>query len=118
MKIGVMIETPAAAIMADELAQVSDFFSIGSNDLCQYTLAADRQNKALEYLLQDIEPVMRLISHTAERAHRHGIWVGICGELAADTSLTERFIGMGIDELSVSAPYILQIRERILDCNI
>lgn len=116
MKIGIMIETPAAAVMADELAAVSDFFSVGTNDLCQYTLAADRQNKSVGYVCNDIEPVLRLIAFAAKGAHRHGIWIGVCGELAADTSLTERFIEMGIDELSVAAPYILTLREKIRSC--
>lgn len=117
IKVGIMIETPAAAVMADELAAVSDFFSVGSNDLCQYTLAADRQNKSVEYVCNDIEPVLRLMAFAAKGAHRHGIWIGVCGELAADTSLTERFIEMGIDELSVSSPYILAVREKIRNSN-
>lgn len=108
-----MIETPAAAVMSDELAEVSDFFSVGSNDLCQYTLAADRQNRSVEYICKDVESTLRLIEHAAKSAHKHGIWIGVCGELASDTSLTERFIAMGIDELSVSAPYILAVREKI-----
>lgn len=113
MQVGIMIETPAAAIMADELAQVSDFFSVGSNDLCQYTLAADRQNRSVEYICHDVEPALRLIEYAAMSAHKHGIWIGVCGELASDIALTERFIAMGIDELSVSAPYILAVREKI-----
>lgn len=113
MPLGIMIETPAAAVMAEELAAVSDFFSVGSNDLCQYTLAADRQNRSVEYICRDTEPTLRLIGYAAEAAHRHGIWIGVCGELAADTSLTERLISMGIDELSVSAPYVLSVREKI-----
>lgn len=113
MQVGIMIETPAAAVMSDELAEVSDFFSVGSNDLCQYTLAADRQNRSVEYICKDVESTLRLIEHAAKSAHKHGIWIGVCGELASDTSLTERFIAMGIDELSVSAPYILAVREKI-----
>lgn len=113
MQVGIMIETPAAAIMADELAEVSDFFSVGSNDLSQYTLAADRQNRSVEYICKDVEPTLRLIEHAAKSAHKHGIWIGVCGELASDVSLTERFIAMGIDEFSVSAPYILAMREKI-----
>lgn len=111
---GIMIETPAAAIISDLLAQYVDFFSIGTNDLTQYTLALDRQNRQLEeFFIPNHEAVMRLIQFTADSAHRYGKWVGICGELAADTSLTERFLRMGIDELSVSPSYILPLRDKI-----
>ena len=111
---GIMIETPAAAIISDLLAQYVDFFSIGTNDLTQYTLALDRQNRQLEeFFIPNHEAVMRLIQFTADSAHRYGKWVGICGELAADTSLTERFLRMGIDELSVSPAYILPLRDKI-----
>ena len=112
MEIGIMIETPAAAIISDKLAPLIDFFSVGTNDLTQYTLAIDRQNAKLEpFCDTHHEAVLRLIQFTAENAHKHGIWIGICGELAADRSLTEAFLRMGIDELSVSAPFILPIRE-------
>ena len=112
VEIGIMIETPAAAIISDKLAPLIDFFSVGTNDLTQYTLAIDRQNAKLEpFCDTHHEAVLRLIQFTAENAHKHGIWIGICGELAADRSLTEAFLRMGIDELSVSAPYILPIRE-------
>lgn len=117
IRLGVMIETPASAIMSDELAREVDFFSVGTNDLIQYTLAADRQNPALEELCRDnLEPVMRLIEKATESAHANGKWIGICGELAADLSLTDRFVSMGIDELSVSPPTVLPLREKILGC--
>ena len=111
---GIMIETPAAAIISDLLAQYVDFFSIGTNDLTQYTLALDRQNRQLERFFDPHhESVMRLIQFTVDSAHRYGKWVGICGELGADLSLTERFLRMGIDELSVSPSYILPLRDKI-----
>jgi phosphotransferase system enzyme I (PtsI) len=111
---GIMIETPAAAIISDLLAQYVDFFSIGTNDLTQYTLALDRQNRQLEEFFDPHhEAVMRLIQFTADSAHRYGKWVGICGELGADLSLTERFLRMGIDVLSVSPSYILPLRDKI-----
>lgn len=117
IRLGVMIETPASAVMSDELAHEADFFSVGTNDLIQYTLAADRQNPALaELCRENLEPVMRLIEKAAEAAHANGKWIGVCGELAADLSLTERFVSMGIDELSVSPPTVLPLREKILDC--
>lgn len=111
---GIMIETPAAAIISDKLAQYVDFFSIGTNDLTQYTLALDRQNRKLEeFFMPHHEAVMRLIRFTADSAHRYGKWVGICGELGADIELTEKFLEMGIDELSVSPSYILPLRDKI-----
>ncbi len=111
---GIMIETPAAAIISDKLAPLVDFFSVGTNDLIQYTLAMDRQNPDLE-LFSDgrHEAVLRLIEFSAENAHKNGKWIGICGELAADTNLTEKFLRMGIDELSVSPAYILKLREKV-----
>ena len=113
-ELGIMIETPAAAIISDLLAQYVDFFSIGTNDLTQYTLALDRQNRNIEeFLLPHHEAVMRLIKFTADSAHRYGKWVGICGELGADITLTEEFLRMGIDELSVSPSYILPLRDKI-----
>lgn len=109
---GIMIETPAAAIISDKLAPMVDFFSIGTNDLTQYTLAYDRQNPRLERFCDEHhEAVLRLIELTIKNAHANGIWVGICGELAADTALTEKFLKMGIDELSVSPPFVLKIRD-------
>ncbi len=113
-EIGIMIETPAAALISERLAPKVDFFSIGTNDLTQYTLAVDRQNPLLEKFC-DVhhEAVLKLIEMTSENAHKHGTWVGICGELAADTSLTEDFLRMGIDELSVSPAYVLKVREAV-----
>ncbi len=109
---GIMIETPAAAIISDRLAPYVDFFSIGTNDLTQYTLALDRQNKLLdEFFLPHHEAVLRLIRYTVSSAHKEGKWVGICGELGADTRLTREFLEMGIDELSVSPSYILPLRD-------
>lgn len=112
--LGIMVETPAAAIISDKLSQMVDFFSIGTNDLTQYTLAIDRQNMALEpFLDTHHEAVLRLIELTVQNAHKQGIWVGICGELAADTSLTERFIRMGVDELSVAPSQVLRVRRAV-----
>ena len=117
IEFGIMIETPAAAIMSDELAAEVDFFSVGTNDLTQYTLAADRQNAALDTLCErNREPVLRLIEGAARAIHERGGWIGICGELAADLCLTQRFADMKIDELSVSLPYLLGLREKVIDC--
>lgn len=114
VELGIMIETPAAAVISDRLAQMVDFFSVGTNDLTQYTLACDRQNAKLEAFVDTHhEAVLRLIEMAAKNAHEHGKWIGICGELAADTSLTETFLRMGIDELSVSAPFVLPLREKV-----
>ena len=111
---GIMIETPAAVMISDELAKEVDFFSIGTNDLTQYTLACDRQNPELEQFCDTHhEAILRLIEMSAENAHRHGAWIGICGELAADTSLTETFLRMGIDELSVSPSFVLKVRDAV-----
>ncbi len=114
MQIGIMIETPAAAVIADELAKEADFFSIGSNDLTQYTLAVDRQNQQLEKIV-DVhhKSILRLIRYAAECAHREGKWIGVCGELARDLALTEFFVACKIDELSVSPPYVLPLREKL-----
>ena len=109
-----MIETPAAVMIADELAQLVDFFSIGTNDLTQYTLAIDRQNEKLDDFYDPHHPaVLRMIRMAAESAHKYGKWAGICGELGADLDLTEEFVKMGIDELSVSPSMILPLRKRI-----
>ena len=109
-----MIETPAAAVISDRLAPLVDFFSVGTNDLTQYTLACDRQNPELERFADPHhEAVLRLIELSAKNAHAHGAWIGICGELAADTTLTETFLRMGIDELSVSAPFVLPVRQAV-----
>ncbi len=114
VELGIMIETPAAVMVSDELAKEVDFFSIGTNDLTQYTLAVDRQNAKLDTIYDACHPaVLRMIQMVIENGHRAGIWVGICGELGADVSLTERFIEMGIDELSVSPTFILPIRDVI-----
>jgi phosphotransferase system enzyme I (PtsI) len=111
---GVMIETPAAVMISEELAKEVDFFSIGTNDLTQYTLACDRQNAKLEKIADTHHPaVLREIQMTIENGHKGGAWVGICGELGADTSLTETFLRMGVDELSVSPSRILSVREAI-----
>lgn len=117
IEFGIMVETPAAAVMSDELAAEVDFFSVGTNDLLQYTLAADRQNPRVSAICEEnVEPVMRLIARAAESIHRHGGWIGICGELAADLCLTQRFVDLGIDELSVSVPYLLSVREKVIEC--
>lgn len=111
---GVMIETPAAVMISEDLAKEVDFFSIGTNDLTQYTLACDRQNAKLEKIADTHHPaVLREIQMTIENGHKGGAWVGICGELGADTSLTETFLRMGVDELSVSPSRILSVREAI-----
>jgi phosphotransferase system enzyme I (PtsI) len=116
---GIMIETPAAALMSDELAKEVDFFSIGTNDLTQYTLAIDRQNAKLDPFYDSHHPaVLRFIQMVADNAHKAGIWAGICGELGADTSLTETFLQMGLDELSVSPGAILPIRKIVRETNL
>lgn len=116
VKIGIMIETPAAALISERLAPLVDFFSIGTNDLIQYTLACDRQNENLRSVYNPHhEAVFKLIEQTCQNAHESGIWVGVCGELAADSTVTSKLIELGVDELSVSPPYILQIRESIIN---
>lgn len=111
---GIMVETPAAALLSDQLARHADFFSIGTNDLTQYTLAVDRQNpKVTRYYDSHHEAVLRLVEMTVRNAHAAGIPVGICGELAADLSLTRRFLEMGVDELSVSPAHILELRRQV-----
>ncbi|MBP0984032.1 MAG: phosphoenolpyruvate--protein phosphotransferase [Oscillospiraceae bacterium] len=113
-ELGIMIETPAAAIISDKLAPMVDFFSVGTNDLTQYTLACDRQNPDVEQFCDTHhEAILRLIEMSAQNAHKNGAWIGICGELAADTSLTETFLRMGIDELSVSPSFVLKVREAV-----
>ncbi|MCR4629901.1 phosphoenolpyruvate--protein phosphotransferase [[Clostridium] aminophilum] len=114
VQVGIMVETPAAVFCADELAENCDFFSIGTNDLTQYICAIDRQNAKLEPFADTHHPaVLRAIRMTVEAGHRHGIWVGICGELGADLSLTESFLRMGIDELSVNPTSVLPLRKKI-----
>ncbi len=118
IEVGIMIETPAAALICDQLAPEVGFFSIGTNDLSQYTLAIDRQNAHLEPFFDPHHPALiRLIEMVVENAHKQDIWVGICGELGADLTLTEKFIQIGVDELSVSPPCILTIREKIRSIN-
>ena len=113
-ELGIMIETPAAAIISDELAKEVDFFSIGTNDLTQYTLAIDRQNEQLEeFYNPHHRAILELIRMTCDNAHKNGIWVGICGELAGDTRLTRNFVEMGIDELSVSPSKVLSLRKAV-----
>ena len=116
---GIMIETPAAVMQSDELAEKVDFFSIGTNDLTQYTLAVDRQNPKLDSFFDPHHPaVLKMIKMVVDNAHKAGIWAGICGELGADTSLTREFLKMGVDELSVSPGRILPIRKIILDTDV
>lgn len=114
MELGIMIETPAAAIISDRLAPMVDFFSVSTNDLTQYTLACDRQNPDIEpFIDTHHEAILRLIEMSAKNAHANGAWIGICGELAADTTLTETFLRMGIDELSVSPAFVLKVRDAV-----
>jgi phosphotransferase system enzyme I (PtsI) len=114
IEVGIMIETPAAAIISDMLAPMVDFFSIGTNDLTQYTLALDRQNHNLEKFLDTHhKAILRLIEYVSKSAHKYGKWVGICGELAADHTLLQTFLDLNIDELSVSPSQVLKLREKI-----
>ena len=114
VELGIMIETPAAVMMSDELAKEVEFFSIGTNDLTQYTLAIDRQNQCIERFYDAHHPaVLKMIKTTIDNGHKNGIWVGICGELAGDLELTETFMDMGIDELSVSPTFILPLRKKV-----
>ena len=118
-KQGIMIETPAAVMMSEGLAKEVDFFSIGTNDLTQYTLAIDRQNPKLDAFYDPHHPaVLRMIQMVVENAHKAGIWAGICGELGADTTLTRRFLAMGVDELSMSPGSILPVRKIILETDV
>lgn len=119
VELGIMIETPAAVWMTEELAKEVDFFSIGTNDLTQYTLAIDRQNPRLDSFYDAHHPaVLRAIQMTIENGHKGGAWVGICGELGADTTLTETFLRMGVDELSVSPSRVLSVRAAIRNCDL
>lgn len=119
VEIGVMIETPAAVMISEQLAQQVDFFSIGTNDLTQYTLAIDRQNPKLEEFYDAHHPaILKMIQMTIENGHKGGAWVGICGELGADLELTETFIKMGVDELSVSPAFVLDVRKKIRELDI
>jgi phosphoenolpyruvate-protein phosphotransferase len=119
VQIGVMIETPAAVMISDELAKEVDFFSIGTNDLTQYSLAIDRQNNKISSMYNPYhKAILRMIKIVVDNAHKNGIWVGICGELAADETLTGVFLAMGVDELSMSAPFVLGVRKRMLEINV
>jgi phosphotransferase system enzyme I (PtsI) len=119
IELGIMIETPAAVMVADDLAEEVDFFSVGTNDLTQYTLAIDRQNQSLDDFYDSHHPaILKMLKMIAEAAHRHGAWAGICGELGADLSLTKEFLAMGYDELSVSPGMILPIRKTVLETNV
>ncbi|MBQ9413404.1 MAG: phosphoenolpyruvate--protein phosphotransferase [Oscillospiraceae bacterium] len=119
VELGIMIETPAAAIMSDRLAKEVDFFSCGTNDLTQYTLACDRQNNDLGRFYDPHHPaVLRLLKMAADNAHKNGIWIGICGELGADLELTETFLSIGIDELSVSPRSVLPLRQKVRDITV
>jgi len=114
VELGIMVETPAAVMISEELAKEVSFFSIGTNDLTQYTLAIDRQNQSLDTIYDSHHPaVLRMIRMTIKNGHKGGAWVGICGELGADTTLTKTFVDMGIDELSVSPTYVLGLRKAI-----
>ena len=114
VSLGIMIETPAAVMLSDRLAKEVDFFSIGTNDLTQYTLACDRQNNDLGRFYDPHHPaVVRMLKLVADNAHKNGIWVGICGELAADLTMTETFLAIGIDELSVSPRAVLPLRNAV-----
>ena len=114
VELGIMIETPAAVMMSRELAKEVDFFSVGTNDLTQYTLAIDRQNQKLDAFYDPHHPaVLAMIRMAAENAHAEGKWIGICGELGADLELTEEFLSMGLDELSVSPAMVLPLRKKI-----
>jgi len=116
---GIMIETPAAVMISDLLAKEVDFFSIGTNDLTQYTLAIDRQNPRLDNIYDPHHPaILRMIKMVIDNAHKEGRWVGICGELGADTSLTKEFIKMGLDEVSVSPNLVLSVREKVLSIDL
>jgi len=119
VQIGIMVETPAAAVMSDRLAKEVDFFSCGTNDLTQYTLACDRQNNDLGRFFDPHHPaVLRLLKMVCDNAHKNGIWVGICGELGADLALTETFLSIGIDELSVSPRSVLPLRKKIRETTV
>ena len=116
VELGVMIETPASVIISRELAKEVDFFSVGTNDLTQYTLAIDRQNNKLDAFYDPHHPaILEMIRMAAESAHAEGKWIGICGELGADLELTETFLEMGLDELSVSPAMVLPLRKKVRD---
>ncbi len=111
---GIMVETPAAVMVSDELAEMVDFFSVGTNDLTQYTLAIDRQNQKLDdFYNPHHKAILRMIRMVVDNAHKAGKWVGICGELAADLTLTEKFVQIGVDELSVAPSMVLNVRKKV-----
>lgn len=119
VSIGIMIETPAAVLMSDRLAKEVDFFSCGTNDLTQYTLACDRQNADLGRFYNPHHPaVLRALKMVCDNAHKNGVWVGICGELGADLELTETFLSIGIDELSVSPRAVLPLRQKVRETTV
>jgi len=119
VRLGIMIETPAAAVISDRLAREVDFFSCGTNDLTQYTLACDRQNGSLARYYEPSHPaVLRLIKLAADNAHKNGIWIGVCGDLAADPEMAETFLSIGIDELSVPALGVLPLRDRVREIDL
>ena len=119
IELGIMIETPAAVMMAEELAEEVDFFSIGTNDLTQYTLAIDRQNQSLDEFYDPHHPgLLKMLKMVVDGAHKGGAWAGICGELGSDLSLTKEFLAMGFDELSVSPGRILPLRKTVLETNV
>jgi phosphotransferase system enzyme I (PtsI) len=114
LEVGIMIEIPAAAVAADLLAKEVDFFSIGTNDLIQYTMACDRMNEQISHLYQPYHPaILRLVKWVIDGAHRHGKWVGMCGEMAGDLTATPILLGLGLDEFSMSAKSILKVRQAI-----
>ena len=116
---GIMIETPAAVMISDELAELVDFFSIGTNDLTQYTLAIDRQNERLDdFYNPHHTAVLRMIKMVVDNAHKCGKWAGICGELGADLELTEEFMKMGLDELSVAPSMVLKVRKAVREMRV
>jgi phosphotransferase system enzyme I (PtsI) len=119
IELGIMIETPAAVMMAEELAKEVDFFSVGTNDLTQYTLAIDRQNQSLDDFYDAHHPgLLKMLKMIVDGAHSGGAWAGICGELGSDLSLTKEFLAMGYDELSVSPGRILPLRKAVLETNV
>lgn len=119
IELGIMIETPAAVMMSEEFSKEVDFFSVGTNDLTQYTLAIDRQNSNLDSIYNPHHPaILKMLKIIAENAHKGGCWVGICGELAADTTLTETFLRFGYDELSVSPASVLKVRKKVREINL
>lgn len=118
VEVGITIETPASAILSNELCQAVDFISIGTNDLTQYSLGIDRENQLLEYFYEPYHPaIIRLIKMTTDNAHKHGKWISICGELASDTSMTKTFLALGIDELSMVPSKILKVRAKVRECD-